>query len=223
MTWIVEVTRKVRLALPASGDSEAREMGLSAAWEWLPEQAEGGDQGSASVRVVRAGDLPGALAIDDEAGEGCAVSDRAGLPSSFDEILAREPGGDPVRVTPERTEVAVVSFPGGAVVRVRQWLPKAGFWAFNDYGDEQDPDDDWPLIAAIPGDKDHLGWGARYCGYGSLAGIRNGHHARDRAVWHAAAKAISKGGVAYVRHEQRDWFGRQLWVAVSIRTEADRA
>ena len=79
MTWIVEVTRKVRLALPASGDSEAREMGLSAAWEWLPEQAEGGDQGSASVRVVRAGDEPGGasgnqwdddFATDDVPGEG---------------------------------------------------------------------------------------------------------------------------------------------------------
>lgn len=57
--WIAEVTRTVRLALPASSDREAREMGLAVAWEWLPECAEGGDQGSASVLVVREGDLPG--------------------------------------------------------------------------------------------------------------------------------------------------------------------
>jgi hypothetical protein len=67
MAWIVEVTRKVRLALPAASDPEAREMGLSAAWEWLPDQAEGGDQGSASARVVRAGDEPSGASA---AGEG---------------------------------------------------------------------------------------------------------------------------------------------------------
>lgn len=59
MTWIVEVTRTVRLAVPASSDEDAREIGLDLAWEWCPEQAEGGDQGNAYARVVRAGDLPG--------------------------------------------------------------------------------------------------------------------------------------------------------------------
>jgi hypothetical protein len=57
--WVVEVTRTVRLSVPARSASEAREMALSLAWEWLPECAEGGDQGSATVRVVREGDLPG--------------------------------------------------------------------------------------------------------------------------------------------------------------------
>ena len=57
--WIVEVTRTVRLALPASGPLEAVERGLQAAWEWCPESADGGDQGEASAWVVDAGDLPG--------------------------------------------------------------------------------------------------------------------------------------------------------------------
>ena len=124
-----------------------------------------------------------------------------------------------VIVTPYWDEVAVINLPPGTTTRVRHWLP-SGCWTFRDYGGNGHPDDDFPHIATIPGDKDHIGWGSSYCGYGSLAGIRNGRHKRDRAVWHEAAKAISKGGVAYVGHEQRDWHGRQVWVAVSMRMEA---
>jgi hypothetical protein len=57
--WIAEVTRTVRLAVPARNRTEAMEMALAVAWEWLPGSAEMGDQGSATARVVRAGDLPG--------------------------------------------------------------------------------------------------------------------------------------------------------------------
>jgi hypothetical protein len=55
--WIVEVTRRVRLEVPATNGPEAREVGLAAAWEWLPGQAHRGDQGYADAWVVRAGDL----------------------------------------------------------------------------------------------------------------------------------------------------------------------
>jgi hypothetical protein len=59
--WTVEVTRTVRLALAASSDEEACGRGLDIAWDWCPEQAEGGDQGEASARVIRAGGRPGAV------------------------------------------------------------------------------------------------------------------------------------------------------------------
>lgn len=62
--WIVEVTRRVRLEVPATSSTEATEMGLNAAWDWCPGQAEGGDQGHASAHVVRAGDLPPAGEIE---------------------------------------------------------------------------------------------------------------------------------------------------------------
>lgn len=58
-SWIVEVTRTVRLELPADDAEGAKVAGLDAAWEWCPETAHRGDQGSAVARVVRAGDLPG--------------------------------------------------------------------------------------------------------------------------------------------------------------------
>lgn len=57
---IAEITRTLRVALPgARDDDEAAEMALAIAWQWLPDQAEGGDYGSAEVRIVRSGDLPG--------------------------------------------------------------------------------------------------------------------------------------------------------------------
>jgi hypothetical protein len=57
--WIAEVTRTVRLAVPAASFSEATDMASALAWEWLPEAADGGDQGTVSIRIVRPGDLPG--------------------------------------------------------------------------------------------------------------------------------------------------------------------
>ena len=72
-------------------------------------------------------------------------------------------------------------------------------------------------MAMLPGDRDLLGWGAPCSFYGGLAGIRNGHRKRDRAVWHEAAKAIRNGGVAYVELEHLDWYGRGEWFAVGVR------
>lgn len=59
--WVVEVTRTVPVVVHAGSALEAMNAGLAIGWEWLPEQAEGGDQGSAHARIVivRAGDLPG--------------------------------------------------------------------------------------------------------------------------------------------------------------------
>jgi hypothetical protein len=55
--WIVEVTRTVRLAVHADDADDAVEEALGIAWDWLPEQAHRGDQGSATAKVTRAGDL----------------------------------------------------------------------------------------------------------------------------------------------------------------------
>ena len=85
--WLVEVTRKVRLVVPATGHADARVKGLDAAWEWCPENAEGGDQGSASAVVVRAGDLPGhgpLVPVHLECGhEGSAWADEPGRVQLF--------------------------------------------------------------------------------------------------------------------------------------------
>ena len=56
--WTVEVTRTVNLVVPASTCQEARDMAMTVAWKWLPDEAQNGDQGTASVRVLRQGDLP---------------------------------------------------------------------------------------------------------------------------------------------------------------------
>ncbi len=57
--FAVEITRTVRVVVPASSVAEAREAASAIAWKWLPEEAEGGDQGSARTVVVREGDIPG--------------------------------------------------------------------------------------------------------------------------------------------------------------------
>ena len=65
--WTVELTRTVRVVVPAGSDEEAAEAALDIAWTVLPDEAEGGDQGSAEARVVRAGDLPGGGGDSDDA------------------------------------------------------------------------------------------------------------------------------------------------------------
>lgn len=76
--------------------------------------------------------------------------------------------------------------------------------------------------AAVPGDA--LGWGASVCTWGAAKGVSHHRHQRDRAVWQRAARMIGSGdqaeaSVLYVVCEQRDWYGKQVWVAVDIRTE----
>lgn len=66
--WLVEVTRTVRLEIAAEHDVAAMVAALDVAWEWLPKQAAGGDQGDAQARVIRAGDLPSPP--EDKPGEG---------------------------------------------------------------------------------------------------------------------------------------------------------
>lgn len=79
---------------------------------------------------------------------------------------------------------------------------------------------DEPLIVAIPGDVDALGWGVYVARYAATRQIRNGHSRVDREVWHDAERAIRSGGIAYVRHEQREYYGKSRWTAVEVRQEA---
>lgn len=113
-------------------------------------------------------------------------------------------------VWPLPTDVAVVHLPGGGEIHVHQ--PGT-----SGEGRRIGCDPGEPLIATIPGDRRLLGWGVTQCLYGSLRGVRNGRHRRDRAIWHEAADAVRDGGVAYVEHERQDWYGKQIWVAVRVR------
>jgi hypothetical protein len=49
----VEITRTVALVVTAAGTDEAMEVAFDAAWEWQPENADGGDQGCVSVEAVK--------------------------------------------------------------------------------------------------------------------------------------------------------------------------
>ena len=57
LAWIVEVTRTVPLAVDAKTHAEAKRKAEALAWQWQPPQAHAGDRGTASVRVLQAGDL----------------------------------------------------------------------------------------------------------------------------------------------------------------------
>jgi hypothetical protein len=120
-----------------------------------------------------------------------------------------------VEVDPAPFETAVVNFPPRTIVRVvREGREPRDFGdTFYDPGEPAQV----PYIAEFPAPE--LG-GAVIVRCGGLASLRNGRHSRDRAVWRGAVRLIRDGGVAYVLHEQRDWFGRQVWWAVSVRTEA---
>lgn len=51
--WVADVQRSVKLVITAPTEDEARDHALDLAWEWQPEQADGGDQGTASVSVTK--------------------------------------------------------------------------------------------------------------------------------------------------------------------------
>jgi hypothetical protein len=57
--WIAEVHRTVKLLITAATEQEAAEQALDEAWEWQPEDADGGDQGSVSVSVTKVTDGDG--------------------------------------------------------------------------------------------------------------------------------------------------------------------
>lgn len=114
-------------------------------------------------------------------------------------------------------DAAVMNLPEGTVVHVV--FPDGTTRDYRGYADELPDDLDCgpqPLVACV---WDRAFGAACFCVYLGLHGIRNGHHRRDRAVWHEAARMIRNGGVAYVEHEQQDWYGKPVWVAVRIREE----
>ncbi|MEV8636431.1 hypothetical protein AB0395_32740 [Streptosporangium sp. NPDC051023] len=116
-----------------------------------------------------------------------------------------------VEARPTATEVAIVYVPAGSVVRVHHQAEVQEYAL---------PLLEVPWYAVIPGDRDVIGWGAVPCWYGSLAGVRNGHHQLDRKAWPAAARALASCGVVYVQYQRIDHHGKQRWTAVSHRVEA---
>jgi hypothetical protein len=115
-----------------------------------------------------------------------------------------------IDIRPEINEIAVVNLPVGQAARVhhpsgpRVWAPPPG---------ER-------LIAEIPCDNTHIGWGVVITSYIAVGAIRNGRHRRDRAVWHEAARAVRRQPVVYVAMDQREYYGRHVWTAISVRTES---
>lgn len=107
-------------------------------------------------------------------------------------------------------EVAIVALSPGERVRILH------------AGQVRDYTPDLPdvrFFAVVPGDRSAIGWGWSVGWYGSLTGVRNGHHELDRDAWHAATRALRRGGIAYVSYVQRLWFGEPRWTANGYRWE----
>lgn len=47
----VHITRRLPLVVMAENEADARNEAVKIAWEWQPEDADGGDQGTVSARV----------------------------------------------------------------------------------------------------------------------------------------------------------------------------
>ena len=116
-----------------------------------------------------------------------------------------------VTVTPRPLEAVVVNADPGTTIRV----DRDG--QVRDYPQKQVPGVPLPVVAIV--------WPPEFEGAaitvfgGGLAGVRNGHHKRDRPIWHQAARDVALRGVVYVAHEQRGWYGRPAWVATGLRFE----
>ena len=110
-----------------------------------------------------------------------------------------------IDIRPAPDEVAVFNLAPGVTMRLHQREAAAVVMR------EHNGFDGEPLIGCAPGDRNHLGWGTGLLTYTTLlaapgrplTGIRNGHHKRDRAVWHEAEHMVRYGGVVYIQMEQR--------------------
>jgi hypothetical protein len=114
-------------------------------------------------------------------------------------------------VSPAPAEVAVVNLPPGTTARVHH---------AHGVREYQGVSPDMATVVVAVGDVGLLGWGAPGVVYLSLQQVRNGRHRLDRDVWHQAIRLIQRGGgVAYVQHEQRDYYGKPRWTAIGVRAE----
>lgn len=124
----------------------------------------------------------------------------------------QKPGG-PAKpafyVEPRSDEVALIHSPTGKPARI--------YTAQGDSVIPQHGAGKAALIAVVPGNVEHIGWGANVSYFGNLRGVRNGHHKLDRPTWEMAAKLVATGGVVYIRYEQQDYFGNPRWTAHDIR------
>jgi hypothetical protein len=119
-----------------------------------------------------------------------------------------------VEAFPSAFEVAILHLPAGAVARVhhpfgvREYCPLLV---------------ECEVYAVVPGFKDVIGWGAVPCWHPSLRSVRNGRHRLDQSAWHHAADLLKNAGVVYVGYEERDYYGRPRWTAVSAWLEPQAA
>lgn len=51
-TWRASVQRNIDLVVCAESEEEARQLASDLAWEWQPEDADGGDQGSVHILMT---------------------------------------------------------------------------------------------------------------------------------------------------------------------------
>src|SRR4051812_48831839 len=100
-----------------------------------------------------------------------------------------------IAISPAAHEVAVVNLPPDTILRVHRAAETCDYTAA--FPGER-------LIAAIPGDRYRLGWGAAIVRYGSACAFRNGHHKLDRPVWHVAYRHVRDGGIALIQCARRD-------------------
>jgi hypothetical protein len=116
---------------------------------------------------------------------------------------------DRVRVTldlqPGPHEVAVAFVPAGTAVSLAG-EPLAA------------PASESGSYVMVPGAE--MGWEVRAFWCDHLSGVRNGHHRRDRDVWHAAARRLARtargqAAVIYVAHEPRPWYRKTVLQAVT--------
>jgi hypothetical protein len=118
-----------------------------------------------------------------------------------------------VEAHPSAFEVAILHLTAGAAARVHHPF------GVREYRPLLVEDD---VYVVVPGFKEVIGWGAVPCWHYSLRGIRNGRHRLDRPAWHEAARLLTCTPVAYVRFEERDYYGKPRWTAVEASVEAAR-
>lgn len=121
-----------------------------------------------------------------------------------------------VIVAPGPYEVSLVRVPAGVTARlVREDLELIDL-----------PPAEWLRYASAPGSS--VPWGAVWSTWMGVEGIRRYRRARDRAVWEKAARMAAPRsqdetpGPVYVAHVRRTEHGKHVWVAVSVRQEAQR-
>lgn len=120
-----------------------------------------------------------------------------------------------LNVRPSETEVAVINLPHDVVARVHH--PGGVTRELNSANLYCEPDK--RLIVTVCGDAESIGWGSTVGRYYTIRQVCRYLHQIDQPVWDGAAKAIRRGGIAYVQYERTRHYGRERWTATGFRIE----